>query len=88
MFLAWSGGLTLALFFQDSNYNNTIVEGDKHLVSKRFLLGTDTVFLAEMSLRVGRTDRMTDTSPRITGIFFPHISCQRHYQSVCYCLVL
>ena len=61
-------------FFQDSNYNNTIVEGDKHLVSESFFSETDAVFRADMWQRVGRTDRRTarrtDTSPHITVVFF------------------
>ena len=35
-------------FFQDSNYNKTTVEGDKHLVSSSFLPVTDAVFWVEM----------------------------------------
>ena len=62
-----SGGLTVAvIFFQGSNYNNTIVEGDKHLMCLIFffLPGTYAVFRAELWRGAGRTDRMTDTSPR------------------------
>ena len=40
---SWLGWMTITVNF---NYNNTIVEGDKHLVS--FLLGTDAVIQAEM----------------------------------------
>ena len=57
-------------FFQDSNYNKTTVEGEKHLVSSSFLPVTDAVFWAEMWQRVGWTDMMTDTSPHITAVFF------------------
>ena len=45
--MSLSGGLT-----------NTIVEGDKHLVSLSFCQGKNAVFWAEMET-VGRKDRMT-----------------------------
>ena len=46
-------------------------------MSSSFLLGTDAVLRAEMWRRVIRTvrmtDRMTDTSPQITKVFFPYV---------------
>ena len=63
------------IFFQDSKYNNTIVERDK--IFARGQMGKYAVFRVGMWPRV----RRIDTSPRITAVFyFPHISCQRHYQ--------
>ena len=35
-----------------------------------------------------RTDRRTDTSPHISAVFFPHISCQRQFQLLCYCCLV
>ena len=64
----------LKWFFQDSDYNNTEVKETNTWWVKSFSLGTDAVFQAEMWWKVGgtdrRTDRRTDTSPRITAVFF------------------
>ena len=59
--------------FQDCNYNSTIVNKEKHMVSKSVLLVTDTVFRAEMWRRIGRTE----TSLRITVVLFCSYKLQK-----------